>query len=142
MPDTRQQKLKKSFNTIIQEYPKGIAVNLSEIKKLNTVKDSIDLVLQRANEEVVSREEIKPQVIDEIKEILDFLGENIPDEIKETFQLDNDLNITNPGKLRLISGFNDIIENYQGNLINPFEAGGIKTVKQSIDLVYKRANRK
>jgi hypothetical protein len=86
---------------------------------------------------MVSRDEIKPQVIKCIQAVTSepALAEN------ENSDLSRDLGMSPKVKECMGVSYTKIAKSYTtGNEVTQSDAGGCKTVKDSIDLVHKRAN--
>ncbi len=83
-----------------------------------------------------TREDIKPQVIHKLE-----IKTNEKD-IKESDDLTNDLNMTDTGKESMSEPYSRITKKYDGKSISTIEAKKLKSVKESIDLVHKKSNKK
>lgn len=90
-----------------------------------------------SNQEIVSREKIKEEVLEKLRSF----GE--PDfEITEQTDLQVDLGLSSTLRQALALPFTKISSRFGGYAIRIFEARELRLVKQCIDLVHKRANRK
>ena len=83
-----------------------------------------------------TRAEIKPQVEEKIAAAAD----EDPANVKEKHRLWEDLGLGSTVRKALGHPYTKISKKYGGKAITLTEAGKLKTVKQSIDLVHKRSN--
>ncbi len=86
-----------------------------------------------------SRDEIKPLVVGKIAA----MAHVAPSSISEPDSLEDDLGMTATVRRAMALPYNGIVATYPGGRsITMEEAGKLETVKESIDLVAKRANGK
>ena len=86
-----------------------------------------------------SRDEIAPRVLEKIGA----MAHVSPSKVTENLSLEKDLGMTATVRRAMALPYNGIIGGYaEGVRISMDEAGGLMTVKDSIDLVTKRANGK
>jgi hypothetical protein len=83
-----------------------------------------------------SRSEIKPQVVAKIAG----MAHLPPAKVAESHALEDDLGMTATVRRAMALPYNRIVEAYSGRRVTMDEAGGLETVRESIDLVTAKAN--
>jgi len=87
---------------------------------------------------VATREEVKPKVVEKIASVV----HRQPAEIKEEDKLFEDLGMGPTVRKAMALPYTKISEEFGGSRVSQSDAGNLKTVAASIDLVTKAANDK
>lgn len=87
--------------------------------------------------DVVTKVDIKPQVIEKLES---FAEPNT--DLSEDTELDGDLGMGPTHRAAMALPYTKISKRYKGYVVGISECKELKTVGESIDLVYERANRR